>query len=203
MSLQAQRHGHIYEVGDEADQKEEWSESAVSLAPKEEPEPYDPYILPRSRAANAHNGNAPSIRSPAFAPRRPSVELGNVGPPELSLSSGELPYSGQARRIRGGRSPLGREPLTRQPTLQKEEREQTSQQDEPLMRPHPQRQGPIMDRPRRHHSPPPASYRPPRQDEPLIGEASSARSSVSGDGSETDSQGKRRRAKLQKQKRQR
>ncbi len=199
MSLHAQRRGHIYEIGDETLQKGEWSESAESLASKEEPEPYDPYILPRSRASNAHSGNVPSSRSSNFPPRRLSVELGNVRAPDLSFSTGERPHSGNPR-IKGERSPLSRGPLSRRQTDKEKEEEKPSQQDEPLMGHRPQQRGSIMDRPRRHHSPPPASYRPPRQEEPLIPDAASRRRSMSGDRSETDSQGKRRRAKLQKPK---
>lgn len=199
MSLHAQRRGHIYEIGDETLQKGEWSESAESLASKEEPEPYDPYILPRSRASNAHSGNVPSSRSSNFPPRRLSVELGNVRAPDLSFSTGERPHSGNPR-IKGERSPLSRGPLSRRQTDKEKEEEKPSQQDEPLMGHRPQQRGSIMDRPRRHHSPPPASYRPPRQEERLIPDAASRRRSTSGDRSETDSQGKRRRAKLQKPK---
>lgn len=202
MTLQTPKQGRVYEMDDETNQKGGWSDSGESMASKEGPEPYDPYILPRSKAANGHGGKASDSRSPAFAPRQPNVESGDIGHEELGTPELLRPYSGQTRRIRGERSPLGREPLTRQPTFRDEdqggqETEQPAQQDDPLMGGEAQHQIPIMARPRRHHSPPPASYRPPCQE---TGEASSARSSMSGDISETDSQGKRRRAKLQKPK---
>ncbi len=206
MSMQAQ-HGQVYEVGDEVNQKASWSESDDSLHSTESNGAYDPYVLPRSRAANAHAG-----RSPVFAPRRmssPHVELddlghGDLGVPALSLHPGDRSSLGQGRRIRGERSPLGREPLTRQPTFREDdlsgpEAEHPAQQQDQLMGPQVEQQIPSNVRPSRQHSPPPASYRPPRQQGVLMSGASSTRSSRTGSLSETDSQGKRKRAKLQKQ----
>lgn len=202
MSLQSQQPGQIFEMGDVANQKGEWSDSADSMTSKEEPERYDPYILPHSRATNARNGKTVSSRSPAFAPRQPSVEPGEIGHldsgvPEFSLNARERRASGPPRHVKGERSPLGREPVNRQSSL-RAGADNPPQQGEPSLRPESRQRSSMMDRPRRYRSPPPASYRPPRQEEASIREASSTRSSMSGDRSETESQGKRRRAKLQK-----
>lgn len=213
MSFAAHNQGHVYEMSDEGNQKSGWSDSAESLGPGEDIGRQDPYFLARSRAANSHSANLPASRSPVTAPRRPSgapsIELGRMGHsdlglPQPSFDSGEGPHSYQPRRIRGERSPLGREPMTRQPTFKGDhgsmETEQLAQQQDPLMSHQPQQPDHLNGRPSRQHSPPPASYRPPRQEDPLMGEASSARSSRSGSMSETDSTGKRRRARLQKPK---
>ena len=196
MSLQPQGHGQVYEIGDDSNQKGPWSESEESV---DENRAYDPYMRPRSRAAHAHPG-----RSPVFTPRGPSspeIELdqinhGDLGVPELSLDPHNRSSIGYGRRTRTERSPLGQEPLTRQPTLRQDH---PAQQEDPLMQP-PEQQDPRSGRPLRRHSPPPASYRPPRQEAASKSAASSRRSSGSGSVSESDSQGKRRRAKLQKQK---
>ena len=207
MSMQVPSHGQIYEMRDD-DPKSTDSESNESLYSGDDNGSYDPYMIPRSRAANAHRG-----RSPVFAPRLssgPDFEMDHIGPdnlcvPELSLNAGERTSLGQTRRIRGERSPLGAEPLTREPTFKGNDDIGTeaghgAEQQEPLMDPQADEQDSSINRPPRHRSPPPASYRPPRQRDPLTSEASSMRTSRAGSISETESQGKRKRAKLQKQK---
>lgn len=209
MSMGAQNQGHVYEIGDDSTQKEGWSDSAESVT-GEDSGTYDPYYLARARAANVHRGQ-PSSRSPVFAPRRsgtPPIELTDVGQsdqgvPAMSLNAGERVVPGHPRGIRGERSPLGREPITRQPTLREgesAEREQGAEQQDPLMGSSNERPNPTANRPARRHSPPPASYRPPSQGTGLAGEGSSRRSSMTASQSETDSQGKRKRTKLQKSK---
>ena len=206
MSMQTQSRGQVYEMGE--DSKGAWSESNESLKAGDENESYDPYVGPQARAVNAY----PS-RSPIFAPRRssgPHVELndldhGDLGIPEMSLSSGERSSVGQVRRIRGERSPLGLEPLTRQPTFKDDDQDDSEadraiQQQEPLLNPQVKEQGQATNRPGRHRTSPPSSYRPPQREGPPTSEPSSQRTSTTGSISETDSQGQKKRSKLQKPK---
>ena len=200
MSLQAQNQGHVYEIGDEAHHRDAWSESGDSVGFADESGAYDPYILPRSRAANAHNGPSSGLSAPPI-----ELELmghNDLGVPDFLTKSGGRSSLGQARRVE--RSPLGQEPLIRQPTLTNDilgatDSEYSNHQPEPLIN----EQAQQPDRLPRHRSPPPASYRPPRQRDPFASGTTSVRTSRSGSVSETDSQGKRKRAKLQKQRPQR
>ena len=205
MSMQAQ-HGQVYEMADEISQKRPWSELNESSDLGNESGSYDPYIVPRSRAANAHPGvPAASTLSDANAP---NIELedrhrGSLNVLGLPHSAGERSSLGPNRRIRGERSPLGREPLTRQPTLRvdgfdEEEAKLSAQPQDSLINPQDRQQNPSATRPLRHRSPPPASYRPPHQQDTSTSRASSTRTSRAGSLSETDSQGKKKRSKLQK-----
>ena len=207
MSMQAQ-HGQVFDMGDEANQKGPGSESNESLDMGNASGSYDPYIVPRSKAANAHPGVP--VTSALSDPNAQYIELNNMNQANLSVpgmlhSSGERSSLGPGRRIRGERSPLGREPLTRQPTfkedgLDEDGAEHSAQQQDSLMNTQDRQQDPSANRPPRHRSPPPASYRPPQQQDTFTSGASSTRTSRTGSLSETDSQGKRKRAKLQKHK---
>ena len=208
MNLTTQGQGHVYDLGEDANHKSDWSDSAESLADREDARVYDPYYQPRARATDAH-GRMPASRSPVFAPRRPSgppIELTNLNQGEqgvspLTLQARERPVSGHARGIKGERSPLGREPMVRQSTLTQgdlsvSEGQREAEHQELLMRAQASQQDLHRGRPVRKHSPPPVSYRPTAQEISTAGEASSVRTSRSGSHSETESQGKRKRNRL-------
>ncbi|KAL6719831.1 hypothetical protein ACLMJK_001752 [Lecanora helva] len=196
MSMQEHSYGQVYEMTDEVNPKGAWSGSSGSMSPGDEIDAYDPYIVPRTRAANAHPG--------------PQIELDHVSHqhlsiPEISHGSGERNSLGPGRRIKPARSPLGREPLTRQPSFNEDDLGETeggrvAEQQDPLINPSSEPQSSSADRPPRRRSPPPASYRPPQQEAMPGSQASSTRSSRAGSVSDTDSQGSKRRARLQKPK---
>ena len=214
MNTETQDHGHVYEMGDDPDNKRTWTESAESVDSEE----YQNQDIPR------YSRDMYSRHSPVFAPKHPAgvpldLDLsahGDLGVPEFSLNHGQrlstnngslspnppdrLPVTA-GRPIRKDRSPLGRAPLVRMPTREDvndiEMEQQARPQDSLLGQPG-REQGYSMGRPVRTHEPPPASYRPPRQqDGPPMGETPGRPSSSRSERSETEST-KSKRNRLQK-----
>ena len=217
MSMEVQDHGHVYEMGDDLDNKRAWTESAESVDSEE----YQNQDIPR------YSRDMYGRHSPVFAPKQPAgvprdfegPGHGDLGVPDFSLNHGQRLNSNNGRLspnaleqlpatagrpIRKERSPLGRAPLVRMPTREDVndiEMEQQARPQEPLLRQplrQPSRQQPpSMGRSARMHEPPPASYRPPRQEDPLMGETPGRPSSSRSERSETEST-KSKRNRLQK-----
>ena len=212
MSMDAHNHGRVYEMGDDSD-KHTWTDSAESIDSEE----YQNQDIPR------YSRDIHGRHSPIFAPRRPTdVPLniegpshGDLGVPDFSLNHGqrlntnngrlspnppERLAAAAGRPIKKDRSPLGRAPMVRMPTRENfndiEMEQQARPQDSLLEQPDRQ-QYPSTGRPARTHEPPPASYRPPMQEDPLMGEIPGRPSSSRSERSETDST-KSRRKRLQK-----
>ncbi len=212
MSMEAHDHGRIYEMGDDPD-KHTWTESAESVDSEEY----------QNQDISQYSRDKHGRHSPVFAPRHPTgvprdfegSSHGDLGVPDFSLNHGQRlsinngrlsPNPSErlavvtGRPIRKDRSPLGREPMVRMPTREDVndiEMEQQARPQDPLLEQPGRQQNPSKGRPARTHEPPPASYRPPRQDDRLMEETPGRPSSSRSERSETDST-KSRRKRLQK-----
>ncbi|MCJ1268187.1 hypothetical protein MMC22_008073 [Lobaria immixta] len=139
--------GHVYDLGDENDPKNNWTESVDSfgydVSPQNHHSSHEGYLRPEPQTrSSSHNAvTPPGSRSPHFAPTHPSglsTQLGNdqeseLALPESSLISGDHPTS-TSNHTRTARSPLGRSALSRSNTDEQGiELDQRSQQRQALM----------------------------------------------------------------------
>lgn len=140
-------HGHVYDMDDEHNQKETWSESAESLsydpppAHDRQPNPQE-YLRPEFHSrTNSFNNNVtpPGSHSPNFAPTHPSglssqlnTTYDDLTVPDASLNTGDHTAT-VSTHTRTHRSPLGRTALSRSNTGDDIELDSRTQQVDPLM----------------------------------------------------------------------